>query len=99
MENIKYNHIIKFILTGFPRPTVKWWAGDKVLKSSHGPGGDGRVENRLVVVNISRAWHDRVLTCIANNTHLRASALASLTVNMTCELLSTPKTVQYDCKK
>ncbi|KAK3881765.1 hypothetical protein Pcinc_013798 [Petrolisthes cinctipes] len=68
---------------GFPRPTVKWWAGDKVLKSSHGRGGDDRVENRLVVVNISRAWHNRVLTCIANNTHLKPSALASLTVNMT----------------
>ncbi|XP_050734633.1 uncharacterized protein LOC127007530 [Eriocheir sinensis] len=66
---------------GVPRPTLRWWADGKVLKSSRDLV-EAKVENRLVVEDISRTWHLRRLTCTANNSRLYRPAVAAVTVHM-----------------
>ncbi|KAK8391531.1 hypothetical protein O3P69_017230 [Scylla paramamosain] len=67
---------------GVPLPTVRWWTGGMVLKSSR-ELVEAKVENNLVVENISRTWHLRRLTCTANNSRLYRPAAATVTVHMT----------------
>ncbi|XP_042206309.1 hemicentin-2-like [Homarus americanus] len=67
---------------GWPPPVLTWWRGDKILKSSREVTAPGRVQNDLVIENISRSWNNNTLTCTASNTRLAAPAKSSVLVQM-----------------
>ncbi|XP_071529959.1 uncharacterized protein [Panulirus ornatus] len=67
---------------GWPPPVLTWWLGKRMLKSSREVTAPGQVQNDLVIEDISRSWHDKTLTCTANNTRLAEPASASVHIQM-----------------
>lgn len=83
--------MVKFLLTGRPKPQLQWWREGTLLESKNlvlFPADDPKVSTASVTVtNMTRSHFRTTYSCQAVNNNVTTPASRTVIVNMFCKLL------------
>lgn len=72
-----------FVISGKPKPHVRWWRGQTLIDTKDKPSGFAQVvNNQLVVPSLERSDLHAIYTCTASNTNITQPVSTAITVEM-----------------